>query len=1006
MSIAGGYDYWPIIESMSEGVIVQTSDGVMIACNKSAENILGLTHAQMIQECSPDPRWCVIHEDGTLFLGDVPFGMFILNRGQSSNNMIMGVRKPPDGAITWVAINISPVFGASKEPSSVIVITLTDITKRRNAENLLKEKESNFLSFFEAAQDLIVVASTQGQLLYVNEAVSKKLGYTSVELLSMGVLDLHPRNMRLEAEAIFGAMLRGERESCSLPLATKSGALVAVETRVWAGRWNGGDCIFGFSKDMTLDQEASQRFERLFRNNPVAMALSDILERRFYDVNETFLKTFGYTKEEVIGKTAGELGLFPDKQKQENVRDQFRAMGSIAEVALQVRCKNGTIVEGLFSGEIIKSQGREYFLTVMIDITERNQAQKALRASEQLYYATFQGSHAVKLIIDPADGAILDANSAAAGYYGYSIEKLKQLNIADIDTLSVLKIQQKMSDAVLGARKYFNSRHRLADGEIRDVEAYSSPIRIDNREVLYSIIHDITDRNRVQEEVRQQSGLILSLLDNIPDIIFIKTVAGVYLGCNQEFANFVGRSRSEIIGRTDYDLFDKKIADSFREYDQQMLSSCQSKSNEEWISYPDGRKVLVDTLKTPYWGPDKELVGILGISRDITERKVFENIVKENRNNLVTILDNLPFLAWLKDGDGRFLVANESFAVSCGLFKASDLLGKTDEDIWPKHLAQAYRKDDLEVMASRKRKKVEEIVHDKGVDKWFETYKSPLIDINGSVVGTAGFAYDITERKLAEEKIRKLNQDLELRVKVGMEELAHVSRVAVLGQITAAFAHELNQPLGSILNWVSSAEVALDQPVANLGVVRDSLLRIAEADKRAASVIAKIRGLVKKNANVPEKVDLDDLVGQVVKIMESDGVLKRVRIDVLSTNASKVVCCDKIQIQQVLLNLIINAIEACSCESEKKVIIRTDIDACTHAFVSISDNGPGVDTNNLDALFQPFYTTKKDGVGIGLFICRSIIQMYGGELTARNNSDKGATFMLSLPLVVQEQGDG
>ena len=1005
MSIKSKHQYQSIIELMNEGVLVQAPDGVIIACNRSAEDILGLSCGQIMKECPLDAGWQAIHEDGSPFSGKSPLGMFSLNAGQSKRNMIMGVQKSA-GRVTWISINVNSIFEDKKGCLSAIVVTFSDISGRKNAEDLLREKESNFRSLIESAHDLIVVASAEGKLLFANKAVSKKLRYTSDELLSMRILDMHPQNKRAEAKEIITAMLRGERDACLLPLVTKTGVLVPVETRIWAGRWDGEDCIFGLSKDLTSEQEASQRFERLFRNNPALMALSALPERRFYDVNDAFLRTLGYAREEVIGRTHNELGLFVDMGRQEKAAKPLKARGSVSGEAFQVRCKNGVILEGLFSGEIISSQGCEYFLTVMIDITERNQAHKALRASKQLHQATFERSQAVKLIVDPADGTILDANSAAADFYGYSRTRLKQLNIKDINILLASQIQLEMLLAVQEQRKHFNFRHRLANGEIRDVEVYSSPIRIDGRDVLYSIIHDISDRKKAEEEVRRQSGLILSLLDNIPDIIFFKTVTGVYLGCNQQFANLVGLSTEEIVGMTDYDLFKKEVADSFREYDRQMLTSCQSQCNEEWILYPDGRKVLVDTLKTPYRGPDKQLIGILGISRNITDRKMFENAVKEHRNNLMTILDNLPFLAWLKDKEGVFLAVNEPFAVSCGLSGAADLLGKTDMDIWPKHLAGAYRKDDLEVMASGRKKRVEEIVRDKGADKWFETYKSPLTGADGVVSGTAGFAYDITERKLAEEETYRLNQELEFRVKQGMEELVHVSRVAVLGQIAAALAHELNQPLGAILNWVSSAEMALDRPVPDVKVVRDSLLRIVEADKRAASVISKIRGLVKKAVHPSERVDVEDLIRQVVTIVRNDGILKGAVIDINSTDVSKVVFGDKIQLQQVLLNLIVNALESCAYETDKRVLIRTGVNRSGKVTVSVSDSGLGIDANDIDSLFQPFYTTKREGLGIGLFICRSIIQSHGGELTARNNSDRGATFEFLLPSADQTKEAG
>ena len=139
----------------------------------------------------------------------------------------------------------------------------------------------------------------------------------------------------------------------------------------------------------------------------------------------------------------------------------------------------------------------------------------------------------------------------------------------------------------------------------------------------------------------------------------------------------------------------------------------------------------------------------------IDERMRTEEALNKNRMDLIAIIDNLPFLAWMKDHEGRFVAVNQMFARSCGLPSTNDLIGKTDLDIWPKHLAEAYRSDDLEVMRTRQKKAVEEVVHDQGVDKWFETYKAPLFDVNGNVTGTTGFARDITERKRNEETVRK-----------------------------------------------------------------------------------------------------------------------------------------------------------------------------------------------------------------------------------------------------------
>ena len=260
-----------------------------------------------------------------------------------------------------------------------------EIGERRRAEQALTESAANFRAFFETVGDLIVVAAPDGRILFANPACQRILGYDETELARLGVLELHPADCREEAAAIFAAMFRGERETCPLPLASKEGVKIPVETRVWPGRWDGADCIYGVSKDLRAEQEAQQRFERLFHNNPALMALTSLPERRFTDVNQAFLDALGYRRAEVIGKTSKELGLFADPGQEQTVADLLRTQGRFGDVEIQARRKDGVTLDGLFSGEVIRSQGREYFLTVMIDISRRMQAEQRLRESEQRF---------------------------------------------------------------------------------------------------------------------------------------------------------------------------------------------------------------------------------------------------------------------------------------------------------------------------------------------------------------------------------------------------------------------------------------------------------------------------------------------------------------------------------------------------------------------------------------------------------------------------------------------
>ena len=297
--------------------------------------------------------------------------------------------------------------------------TAINISERKKTEQALLESETNFRTFFETIDDLIIVAKPDGRILFANHAVKIKLGYTSEELTTLHVLDLNPKESRNDAETIFTAMLRGERKMCPLPLVAKNGVSIPSETRIWLGRWNSMDCIFGVSKDLSAEIEAQQRFECLFRDNPALMALTTFPDRRFYDVNNAFIKVLGYSKSEILGKTSSELALFIAPQQQQTIADLLMNTGHVKDVELQVRHRNGSTLSGLFSGEIIVNQGQQYFLSVMIDITERKQIEADLQNERRRLAGILEGTNVGTWEWNVQSGEVL-INSRWAEMIGFS----------------------------------------------------------------------------------------------------------------------------------------------------------------------------------------------------------------------------------------------------------------------------------------------------------------------------------------------------------------------------------------------------------------------------------------------------------------------------------------------------------------------------------------------------------------------------------------------------------
>jgi PAS domain S-box-containing protein len=278
-----------------------------------------------------------------------------------------------DGRRRLIDVTRAPRIGGNGEVEAIVCLGV-DITESREIEMRLAQSEENFRAFIETMDELVVIGDTDGRIVYCNPAASSRLGYSLAEMRSMRILDLHPERVRAEAAVIVGDMLTGKRNTCPLPLITKSGVLVPVETRARPGKWNGVSCIFGMSKDLSKEQEALQKFDRLFRMNPALMAVSR--DRTFVDINDAFLRTFGYTIDQVVGKTAVELNLFVDPLAQEAVQRLLERGGPVREVQLRARTRDGRVREGLFSADVIESQGVRYVLTVMVDITERNLAEE------------------------------------------------------------------------------------------------------------------------------------------------------------------------------------------------------------------------------------------------------------------------------------------------------------------------------------------------------------------------------------------------------------------------------------------------------------------------------------------------------------------------------------------------------------------------------------------------------------------------------------------------------
>jgi signal transduction histidine kinase len=252
----------------------------------------------------------------------------------------------------------------------------------------------------------------------------------------------------------------------------------------------------------------------------------------------------------------------------------------------------------------------------------------------------------------------------------------------------------------------------------------------------------------------------------------------------------------------------------------------------------------------------------------------------------------------------------------------------------------------------------------------------------------------ITDLLLERARRRRGETDLQRN----REQLAHVTRVSTMGELAASLAHELNQPLTAILSNAQAAQRFLNAKPADLKEVDEILKDIVTDNKRAGEVIRRMRALVKREELDLAPINIVSVINDVVRLVHSDGILRNIRVEIECQDGLPSVRGDRVQLQQVVLNLLINAFDAMkeAIATERNVKVRAQTNGAGTVEVSVRDHGTGLTSDELARIFQPFYTTKREGLGMGLPISRSIIEAHGGRLWAENNADRGATFHFTV----------
>ena len=926
------------------------------------------------------------------------------------------------------------------EGGKAILVVSTDITQRKREQEELGESESNFRAIFENVGGAMFIADVAtGKILDCNRQAEQLLGRSRAELIGMHQSQLHPKGEEEQYRQKFATHAeKGRIVDFEGEVQHADGRRIPVVIATQKMKTRDRESLVGLFLDITEHKRAEdelRQFKTIVDRASYGAAIVD-LDGNFLYVNEAFARMHQYAPEELAGK---HLAVFHNQEQLPRVtqlNQWLLSEGAYSAEEVWHARKDGSVFPTLMNATVIKDEGRALYLSATaIDITQHKRLEEEFRLTHKKLRTVFDAIQGAITVFD-LDFNLTDVNAAQLEAFDLPEKE----SVVGRKCFEVFKGRKEPCPHCAVAEVYRTRSPAYRASTIQDIalskgrifEIFASPI-MDEQGNLTGVIEfarDITEQKRAEQALRESEEKFRTLVENLG--------AGVSIvDKNQQFV-FANPAAERIFGVQSGGLVGRNLAEFIAPHASAIVQHHVDKRHRgETSTYdlelirPNGKKRQVVITGSPRFSDDRKYTGAIASFFDVTRRKQvqeelkrahqeLERRVKRRTAELAAANVRLEEEAAerkrsekaLRDSEQRYrslfeqaadaivLIDVESGALVDFNDRACENLGYTRQEF------QQLTIPDFEVIESAEEvaRHIENIRREGG--DTFETkqrtktgeIRDVLVSCRCVSFGGRDFVQaiwrDITQSKQAADREKTLQADL-----------AHMGRLTTMGEMASGLAHELNQPLAAIsmfaqlaANRVRSGEYGDGQELVK--VCED----IAGQAFRAGELIRRMRQLVKKIVPRRTTLKLTEVLDEVLPLVESGFRNARIAINIDVDESLPTTLGDKVQVEQVLLNLMRNALEA--MQRVEFDAHQLDIEARVRdgsLVIAVRDTGDGISQHRIGEMFGAFYSTKPEGMGMGLAISRSIVEAHGGKLWAAPNPDRGATFTFTLPIA---GGDG